>query len=322
MSDHLLYLNAANLDDINVSPTDLRLVVQQAFASYASATTKIPPKQTLSLGPDHYFQTMAAVTHDHSFAGVKWVAVAGKNSSKGMANVNGLVVLSEFETGRPLAVIDGGRLTILRTAAMSALGAQYLAHGDSTSLGFVGCGAQAYGHVAPLREAVPSLSNVICYDRRTESARGLADYAGALGLSAKPADIVEQVLDCDVIVTTVPGGATSIPFLDANRLRPGALVIAVDLARPWISSTLNSFDSYFVDDRMQAEDPDNRAKLAYCGPFDGDLSELTSGGAQGRRDKSERILFVYPGFALADVVVAGELYKRARAGNIGYRLPR
>ncbi|WP_037380073.1 ornithine cyclodeaminase family protein [Sinorhizobium americanum] len=322
MSDHILYLSGSDLDKVDLAPSVIRGVIRDAFRSYSSSDIKVPPKQTLRITSDHYFQAMAAVSTQPSFAAVKWVGLNGANSQRGLANVNGLVILSEFETGRPLAVLDGNRLTIIRTAAMSALAAEYLAPPKATSLGFIGSGAQASGHVAALHDVLPELANVICYDRRAESAENLARHATAQGLGGRTSERIDEVLACDVVISTVPSVKGMQPFLNAHKLRPGALAIAVDMGRSWFPDSLASFDYYATDDRAQAEDPENQSKLGYPGPFDADLSELASGSVKGRHSSTDRTLFLYPGFALADLAVASELYLRAVQANIGVQLGR
>ncbi|MGH0241418.1 ornithine cyclodeaminase family protein [Sinorhizobium meliloti] len=321
MTKEILYLNASDIDRVNISPSEIRTVLRDAFRAYRKSNLRIPSKQTVRVSSDRYFQTMAAVSADPPFAAVKWVSVIGENSLRGLPNVNGLLILGDFETGLPLAVVDANRLTVIRTAAMSALACEHLAVPNSNSLGFVGCGAQAYGHLPALKDVLPTVTNVACFDRRTASAEQLASYANDQGLLGRATDI-DDVLTADIVVSTVPSVEGVQPFLDARKLKPGSLAIAIDMGRSWLPDSLSVFDGFVVDDREQAQDPDNRSKLAYGGPFDADLSSLTSGIGSGRRSASDRVLFIYPGFALADLAVASEFYAKAVEMNVGIKMPR
>ncbi|MBY3165422.1 ornithine cyclodeaminase family protein [Rhizobium laguerreae] len=322
MTKEILYLNASDIDRVSISPADIRTVLRDAFRAYGKSSLRIPSKQTVRTSSDRYFQTMAAVSADPPFGAVKWVSVIGENNLRGLPNVNGLLILGDFETGLPLAVIDANRLTIIRTAGMSALASEYLATPKGNSLGFVGCGAQAYGHLAALKDVLPTVTNVTCYDRRAESAEKFAAHANNQGLLGRATDNVDDVLAADIIVSTVPSVEGMQPFLDARKLKPGSLAIAIDMGRSWLPESLSAFDCFVIDDMEQAEDPDNRSKLAYAGPFDADLSSLASGIEGGRRTASDRVLFIYPGFALADLAVAGEFYARAVQMNVGTKLTR
>jgi ornithine cyclodeaminase/alanine dehydrogenase len=322
MTKEILYLNASDIDRVNISPSDIRTVLREAFRAYGKSSLRIPSKQTVRASSDRYFQTMAAVSADPPFAAVKWVSVIGENTQRGLPNVNGLLILGDFETGLPLAVIDANRLTVIRTAAMSALACEHLATPKSNSLGFVGCGAQAYGHLAALQDVLPAVASVVCFDRRNESAEKFASHADNQGLLGRATDNVDDVLEADIIVSTVPSVEGMQPFLDARKLKPGSLAIAIDMGRSWLPESLSAFECFVIDDMEQAEDPDNRSKLAYAGPFDADLSSLASGIGGGRRSASDRVLFIYPGFALADLAVASEFYARAIQMNVGTKMMR
>ena len=55
------------------------------------------------------------------FVGVKVVSVFPDNARRAEPSVQGTYLLADGDTGRPLAALDGTRLTLWRTAAASAL---------------------------------------------------------------------------------------------------------------------------------------------------------------------------------------------------------
>ena len=59
--------------------------------------------------------------------GVKVVNIVPGNDARGLPAVSGVYLLFSATTGQPLALIDGAELTARRTAAASALAADYLA---------------------------------------------------------------------------------------------------------------------------------------------------------------------------------------------------
>jgi len=153
--DGVLYLTGRDIAALGVPPGRLRAALARAFRLHAEGRTHVEPKLTVALAPGHFFQSLCAASPDLSFAATKWVGVAAENAARGLAGVNGLVILSDLATGVPVAILDGNVLTVVRTAAMSALAD--LARQDSESIGFVGCGAQAHGHLAALRDILPGL---------------------------------------------------------------------------------------------------------------------------------------------------------------------
>jgi alanine dehydrogenase len=320
--DGILSLSGKDLAELDVPPGAVRAALARAFRLHAQERTWVKPKLTLTIAAGQFFQSLCAALPDPAFAATKWIGVAAENATRGLAHVNGLVILSDLETGLPVAILDGNILTVIRTAAMSALAAEHLAREDSESIGFVGCGAQAHGHLAALRDVLPKVRKVACFSRGAASAEALAGAARAGGLDGQVARTPDETLACDVVVTSVPAGTTPAAFLDARHLRPGTFVSAVDLGRSWRAETLSDFDIMATDDRAQAADPATKARLPFPGPFDCDLASLVSGGMSGRSDRAERIMFLFPGFALADLAVAAEMFAAARAGGRGTLLPR
>jgi ornithine cyclodeaminase/alanine dehydrogenase len=315
----LLYLSSEDIAAIDIKPSAAREALAQAFRLHAEGKAHVQPKLTVPVGPGHFFQSLCAAMPDPPFAATKWVGVAADNSERGLPNVNGLIVVSDFATGVPVAVMDGTGLTVLRTAAMSALAASYLARPDSFTIGFIGCGT--HGHLASLRDVLPGLRRVVCSSRSRASAEKLAESAREGGLDAEVVDRPDEALACEVVVTTVPAQPGLKPFLDASLLRPGCFVAAVDLGRSWRGVGLRSLDILATDDHAQAADPANRAKLRYPGPFDADLASLVAGTAPGRTDGAQRAMFLFPGFALGDLAIAAVVLAEAGRSGRGRHLP-
>ena len=297
------------------------MALAAAFRLHAAGRTQVNPKQMLAIGPGHFFQTMAAAAPDLGYAANKWVGVVAANAARSEPTVNALVMLSEIATGVPVALIDGTALTILRTAAMSGLAAQHLARPDSRSIGFVGCGAQAHGHLMAFLALLPGLETAVCVSRGGASAERLAQAARFRGLSARVPSDPTSVLACDIVVTSVQQAPGVAPILDPAQLQPGSFVAAVDLGAPWLIERVRALDIVATDDRVQANEPSTRARLRYDGAFDADLGELVAGLSPGRTDADQRAMFLFPGFALADLAVAVALFEAARRLGCGTALP-
>src|SRR5262249_56668496 len=83
--------------------------------------------------------------------GAKIVSVFRDNPARGLPTVTSVYVLSDYATGAPLAIMDGGYLTGVRTAAGSAVATRLLARSDARTLGVFGTGGQARFHVETIR---------------------------------------------------------------------------------------------------------------------------------------------------------------------------
>lgn len=153
------------------------------------------------------------------FAGVKIVSVFPENGRKNLPSVMGSYLLMEGTTGEPLAVLDGTRLTVWRTAAASALAARHLAREDSARMVMVGAGALApfliRAHLSqrPIRE-------VALWNHRSEKAESVAAELRAEGLPVTAVtDLEAAVREADLVSCATLSTA---PIVKGAWLKEGA----------------------------------------------------------------------------------------------------
>lgn len=115
--------------------------MEQAFMDTANGKVEVPERvhidrdqNTLLLMPcfgTKYFST-------------KLVSVFPGNLKKKEPVIYGSVILNDGQTGKPLAVMDGSKLTAMRTAAVGAVGIKYLSPENASMLGVIGLGIQGF----------------------------------------------------------------------------------------------------------------------------------------------------------------------------------
>jgi ornithine cyclodeaminase len=131
--------------------------------------------------------------------GVKIVTVYPSNADQGLPSVNAAYVLLSWQTGEPLAMIDGRALTLLRTAAVSALAADLLAPKDSEVLLMVGTGALA-PYLIEGHRAVRNYRSVLIWGRNADKTAALARNLEARGWpTSAAADLQTAARSADVI---------------------------------------------------------------------------------------------------------------------------
>jgi len=323
MTQDLLYLSRAAVESTEITPDALREACAEAYAAKARGEVLSVPKIGISVTPSHAFHAMPVALQEAGLAALKWVGIVPVRAGGTAPSISALVILSDLESGRPLAVMDGDWITATRTAAMSAVAAQHLARRDAESLGFIGCGVQARSHLAALMPLLPRLRRVVAYSRGEASAEAMAKVARDIGLDAVATRTPrEAVAGMDVVVTTVPAAPDFAAFLDPDWLAPGSFVSAVDLGRTWFREGIARLDHIATDNREQSEELGRVGRLASAGPFASDLAELASGAHPGRRNPSERTMFLFGGDALADLAAARVVYETALRRGLGMRLPR
>jgi ornithine cyclodeaminase/alanine dehydrogenase-like protein (mu-crystallin family) len=323
MTRDILYLSGNAVGGAGVSLDEIREACANAYAAKARGAVRSVPKAGVTIAPGHAFHAMPVAYPEAALAALKWVGVVPVRDASTAPSISALIVLSDLATGETLAILDGGWITAVRTAAMTAIAAGRLARPDAESIGFVGCGVQARSHLAALHRVLPRLRRVVAFSRSEASAAQLAEAARAAGMAAETTrDSRAAVAGLDVVVSSVPAAAGLTPFLEPDWISPGAFVSAVDLGRSWKPEPIARLDLVATDDRSQSEELGRAGKLVTSGPFHADLAELVSGGKSGRRHPRERVFFVFAGDAIADLAAARIIYEAALRRGLGVRLPR
>jgi ornithine cyclodeaminase/alanine dehydrogenase-like protein (mu-crystallin family) len=322
--DSFLYLSRRDVEATRLAPDVARAAVIEAFRALNERRAFGPPKQIIDIASGHSFQVLISAWREEEVAAAKWLGVAPVTAQSPFPGINAIIALNDFETGRLVAIMDGDTITGLRTAAMSAAAAQFLARADSATLGIVGCGLQARFHLPAMRAALPALTRLTLFSRTRASALALAQTAEREGWQVGIADTPEALVrGSDVVVTTVPMATGFAPFLHPDWLRPGSFVSAVDIGRSWLPGSLRRLDLAVTDDHaQQAKNPPLSADLGPAGTFDADLGELAAGVKPGRTDDAQRAIFIFRGVGLADLAVAVRVHRAAAVAGIGVRLPR
>jgi alanine dehydrogenase len=295
-----------------VSPREAYDAVREAFVAYARGEWSMPPKVYVANYPAGDFRAMPALGGGHAL--LKWVTSFPGNPSLGLPTVTGVVLLSDAEDGRLLAVLDAATVTALRTAAAGVLAADVLAREDARSWAVVGCGVNG---ADTARMLVALGREPVVWDLDEERRRAVAE-----GTGAQVAQSTEDALGCDVVITVTPGSS---PLYAPGSLRagqhvslmgadgPGKAEVAVEeLARARL----------FCDDWAQASHGGELTTAVETGVVTRDgvteLGAVLTGAAEGRRADDDITLFDSTGLAIQDLAIARVAF--AKAG--GFDLPR
>jgi len=117
------------------------IAMEQALKDTATGVVEVPQRMHLDRGPN---TLLLMPCFGEEYFSTKLVSVFPKNYLKKEPVIYGSVVLNDGQTGKPLAVLDGSKLTAMRTAAVGAVGIKYLAPDDATRLGIIGLGIQGF----------------------------------------------------------------------------------------------------------------------------------------------------------------------------------
>jgi ornithine cyclodeaminase len=243
-------------------------------------------------------------------AGVKVAAVVPGNSARNLPAVSGIYILLDSITGQPAAVLDGTRLTTRRTAAASALAADYLARKDASHLVMVGTGAMAPNLIAA-HASVRPIKKVTIWNRRPEKAVTLAREVELLGFEATGTDDLEVACKTADIISCAT--LSTAPLVRGAWLSDGVHVDLVGAFKPVMRET---DDAVMKKCRIYVDSMDGAAaeggdvvQAIQSGAISkddivGDLFDLTRGNVKGRQSDAECTVFKSVGHALEDFAAA------------------
>lgn len=268
--------------------------------------------------------TMPSVAEELNCVGLKVVMVSPNNPKIGKKTINGVVMLSDFKTGEPMALLEGSFLTMIRTGALSGVATKYLAREDAKKLCIIGTGEQAKGLVEAVL-AVRDIEEILLYNRTEQKAYEFADYVrNNFNKSVQVfSDVNEAVGEADIIVTTT--NATKPVF--SETLKPGVHVNAVGSFRPTMqelpSHAITSANKVVVESKEAAlEETGDLIIPINEGIYDeknvyGELGQIVAGNLKGRESANEITLFKSVGLAVVDIVIAKFFYEKAIKNNMG-----
>jgi len=294
--------------------------VTAAFDAHARGRTQMPPKVYISLPRFHGdFRAMPAAMDEA--AGVKWINAHPDNPTRhGLPSVIGVYVYSDPATAVPLAIMDATAMTALRTGAAAAVATSFLARAGASTLGVVGCGAQARAVIACHREVMEP-STIVVYDRSPAAADALVR---AFPEGTCRSDTLRAAASCDVVCTLTPSRE---PILEASMLRPGVHINAMGADAPGkqeLDPAILLDSRVFLDDRKQAMESGEVNVSLHDGRFPaeriaGTLGEVVAGMIEGR-GAADTTVFDSTGLAVQDLAVARVVYEQARASGRGMEI--
>ncbi|MET1160426.1 MAG: ornithine cyclodeaminase family protein [Thermoprotei archaeon] len=315
----ILVLTGRDLEEI-LKPEILVDEIAKAFQLFSEGKTVTPPR-TVMWVEGNWWGIMQSYVPGYG-VGVKIVNVIPTNPQRGLPTIQAIVTLFDPETGSPLAVIEGGVLTALRTGAASAVSAKYMAPREKGALAIIGTGYQARYQLRFVG-SVYRPEEVRIYDIRKEAMDSFKEYAEGLGYRVTKCDKLEDVLKNARIV--IEASTTKTPVVFGRYLEPPVHVISIGAhmpdARALDDEVLKRAESIVVDSReaVLQETGDIRIPLEKCIIKNKDiveLGEVVAGRKPGRRGQGITV-FKSVGLAIQDACAAGLAYKIAVEKGVG-----
>jgi alanine dehydrogenase len=293
-----------------ISPADAIERVRDGFVRFAAGEWEMPPKVYVDAPPRGDFRAMPA--RGGGLAILKWATSFTENPKYGLPVVNGLIAVSDAETGLPLALVNVAAVTSLRTGAVAAVAAQELAREDARTAGILGCGVN--GSWAARCLAAAEYGPGVCFDPNPDAAGALA---GELDWEVGSR---EDALACDVVATITPGHE---PVVLASDLREGMHLSmlgadAAGKAEAEVEAVTRC--ALFCDEWHQASHGGELTQAVEAGLVSRDdvteLGRVLTGEAPGRPSESAITLFDSTGLAIQDLALCAALIEESRPSGL------
>jgi alanine dehydrogenase len=299
--------------------------VERAFAMYAEGAIPAPGILGLPVGTGGFHIKSAWLPGaDPRFAVKANANFPGNREASGLPTIQGVIALFDGATGAPLAVMDSIEVTILRTAAATAVAARHCAREGASTVTIFGCGEQAPAQIRALARVRP-LTRVFALDLDARRAERLAESLSDLGLAIDPLpDSRAALAASDICVTCT---TSTRPFLRRADVPPGMFVAAVgadserkqELEAELVASSTLVVDLVETCAEIGELHHALKANLMRREDVHAELGEVVTGRKAGRTADDQIVVFDSTGSALQDVVTAGLAYEKALAAGAGTR---
>jgi ornithine cyclodeaminase/alanine dehydrogenase-like protein (mu-crystallin family) len=303
--------------------------VATAFAQLSYGQAEVPLRLHVAVpAQEGLALVMPAYLAGSDALGVKALTLFPHNlARRGLPAIHAIVLLFDTADGRPLALLDGGYLTALRTGAAAGIATRIMARADAQVLALFGAGAQALPQAWAVCVARP-IQRIWIVNRTRANAERLAAELRAFGPPI-PADVrVAPSAQTALAEADVVCCATASPsplFADAD-VRPGTHINGIGSYRP----TMREVPAATVA-RARVVVDERRAAWAEAGDLvmardEGlideshvvaELGELVAGHIAGRTDDWQVTFFKSVGNAVQDIAVAQLAYTQAQKLALG-----
>jgi len=313
--EHLAMKICIELMETALTLTSKKLTIQPLRTIHA-----LPHERGFGLMPGHL--------SDPHVLGAKVIAVYPENFDKGLQSHQGGILLFDGETGTLIALVHGGEITAIRTAAASAAATKCLSREDSKVMAVLGYGEQARNHVEAILQ-VRDITEVRVWGRSKQKAEVFARTIEAdFKVKGIKADTVQKaIVGADIVCTTT---AAPEPILNGEWLEEGMHLNIVGSS----GATTREIDAkavkrsrYYADYRYSVANQSGDLLAAQRenevdeNHIVGEVGEVLIGQVAGRQSDKEITLYKSLGHSAQDLMAAHYLYEKLVNSEQAVKVP-
>jgi ornithine cyclodeaminase len=325
----ILFINAQDIEALHLSDEDILAAVEASLRAQGEGKTVIEPRVHLFPNPDFYghFNILRGYIEPLGVAGVKIVGDYVYNYKQNLPSEIALLNLFDPTTGAPLAIVDATEITNMRTGALTAIGAKYLAKKENQVLGHLGARGTAFWNVV-LLDHLFDFKEIRINSKRRESTEAFAERLRTrLGKPVTIAPDSERCLKGADIMVEATRLLDPEVLLRTEWVEPGTFVVPYGTVSAVELSLTDVMDKIVVDDWGQCKGGVlgslrrhvDTGRLSESTLY-AEMGEIVAGLKPGREHDEERILFWHRGLSTNDIALGHLIYTRALEQGLGARL--
>ena len=324
------FLNRFDIETLALTDAEILAAVETGLAMQGRGETAIEPRMHIEprAGADGHFNVLRGwIGGAVDAAGVKIVGDFVDNYKEGRPSEYGVLVLFDPRMGAPRAILDASGITDMRTGAMTAVGAKYLARKGSKVLGHIGARGSSYWNVR-LLDHLFDFDEIRVHSRRPESREGFAErLSNDLGKRVVATEDWESCLNGADILVEASRLSAPTPLFKTEWVKPGAFVVPYGTMSAIEITLTDIMDKLVVDDWGQCKGGKFGSLRAHVeagklseATLHAEMGQVVAGQRPGRERDDETILFWHRGLSLSDMALGDAMLKKATQMGVGQRL--
>ena len=327
---HITYLNGPDIAQLAITDQEILEAIESSLGAQGRGSCVIEPRMHLApkAGVDGHFNVLrGAIGAPIDLAGVKVVGDFVDNYKQDLPSEVGVLTLFDPRTGVPVAILDATAITDMRTGAVTAIGAKYLARKGSKVLGHVGARGTAYWNVR-LLDQIFDFDEIRVHSARPESRSAFGERLSQdLGKPVRVCDNWhDTVAGADIVVEASRLRAPE-PLLKTDWIKPGAFIVPYGTMSAVELSLTDIMSKLVVDDWGQCKGGQFGSLRAHveagklsAQTLHAEMGQIVAGLKPGREREDETILFWHRGLSLSDIALGFAMLRKAQRLGIGQRL--
>jgi ornithine cyclodeaminase len=327
---YISFLNGPDIAALAMTDDEILAAIETSLAAQGRGETVIEPRIHLKPNPSvhgHFNVLRGAIGAPVNHAGVKIVSDYVYNYEHGLPSEMGVLALFDPATGMPRAILDATDITDMRTGAVTAIGAKYLARKNARVLGHIGARGSSYWNVR-LLDRLFHFDEIRVHSKRPESQDAFAARLAAdLGKPVRAMNSWEETIRGADIVVEASRLLKPEPLLKTEWIKPGACVIPYGTRSALELSLTDIMAKLVVDDWGQVGAGPYGALRAHVDAgklsaqtLHAEMGQIVAGRKPGRENEDETILFWHRGLSLSDIALGHAMLAKAERSGIGQRL--